>query len=437
MKKILFIALFIVSNASFSQDLMSFNDCLSLVLKNNLDLKTAINSEQIAKYQYMASYGKLLPSVEAININRNTWSSIKDSNTNLFVDQEFKNYEGNIFATFNLFSGFSAINTIRLTKQEDNINKLNVEKIENRVTIDLAQKFITILYLKEIIIANQEQLKSSDKQLELAILKYNSGTISESEVFKLKTQKATEELDLLSNQNRLEDNFISLKQLMNLPLNKEIGLKKPSLALNKNVELDQDKYEIAKKAVELNPTFEISLLKVKKARTALSISRSGLYPTLTARLQYGSNYNPNNIVNPLDYQLENNVLKGLRFNLTIPIFNQFSTLSKIKTNKLNYKQSKIDTELTQNLLSKEFLKVITDAKTSLKKIETSTIAFEFSQKSYEADVLKFELGKININELSTTKMNYNNSQSDLIQSKYELLFNNALVNFYLGDKFEL
>ena len=93
--------------------------------------------------------------------------------------------------------------------------------------------------------------------------------------------------------------------------------------------------------------------------------------------------------------------------------------------------------MEQNRLSKEVLKAITDTKTSIKKSESAAIAFEFSKKSYEADALKFELGKININELNITKMNFNNSQAELIQSKYELLYNNALIKFYLGEPFIL
>jgi outer membrane protein TolC len=73
----------------------------------------------------------------------------------------------------------------------------------------------------------------------------------------------------------------------------------------------------------------------------------------------------------------------------------------------------------------------------LKKNEASSKAFEFSQKSYDADALKFELGKIGINELNVTKASYNYSQAQLIQSKYELLYNNALIKFYLGEKFSL
>ena len=100
-------------------------------------------------------------------------------------------------------------------------------------------------------------------------------------------------------------------------------------------------------------------------------------------------------------------------------------------------QSKVNTQIERDRLSKEVLLAINNVKTSLKKNEASSKAFDFSQRSFDADALKFELGKININELNTSKLIYNNNQAELIQSKYELLFNNALIRFYLGEEFSL
>ena len=436
-KGVLFFVIFVCSNSISGQDFMSFNDCLDLTIKNNLYLKGALNDEAIASYQYKASYGNLLPTILGTVDNKNTWGREIDPKTNLYVDKNIKNYVGNVGANFNLFSGFSVINYIKLAHEELKINKVNIQKVKNEITKDLAQKFITILYLQEIISANQEQIKSSEKELELAILKFSSGTIAESEVFKIKSQKASEEMNLLTNQNHLEDNLICLKQLMNIALEKEINLIKPILNLNENLELNENQYQLTNKAVGINPSYVMSVLKEKKARTDLALQRSSYYPTLTMRLLYGSNYSITDPIVPFKEEFNTNLSKGLRFTLLIPIFSQFDIYSKVKTSKMNYKQSKLNTQIVQNNLSKEVLKAITDTKTAIKKNESSAIAFEFSRKSYEADALKFELGKININELNISKMIFNNSQAELIQSKYELLYNNALIKFYLGDNFSL
>ena len=437
MKNLLFILLFTVTNTVFAQDVMSFQDCLQLAMKNNLELKSAINNEQISKFQYKASYGNLLPNIYGTVDDKSSWGREINPHTNLYSNTDIKNYVGYMNAGYNLFSGFSTWNTIRLSKEGYAIDKTNIKKVENQVTINLAEKFITILYLQEIISANENEIKSSEKQLELATLKFNSGTIAESEVFKINSQKASEELNLLTNQNHLTDNLVSLKQLMNMPLEQEIVLVKPILTLDQNIDIEQNQYDIIKKAVEINPAYTMSLMKEKMARTSLSLARASRYPTLSMRLQYGSNYTNSDPNIVFKEQLKNNEVNIFRLNLVIPIFSQFDNFSKVRTSKLQWKQSKLDTEMKKNELSKDVLKAITDTKTSMKKNEASAKAFEFSQKSYEADALKFELGKININELNVTKATYNNSQAQLIQSKYELLFNNALIKFYLGEDFTL
>lgn len=76
-------------------------------------------------------------------------------------------------------------------------------------------------------------------------------------------------------------------------------------------------------------------------------------------------------------------------------------------------------------------------KLPFKKNEATTKAFDFARKSFEADALKYELGKINSTEFNVTKTNYKNAQAELIRAKYELIFTNGLVHFYLGEDFSL
>ena len=438
MKYLLLFFLFITTTITKAQDALTFSDCLNQALANNLKIKSAGFDERAASYQRRASYGKLLPNVFADAENRNSWGKEIDADTNLFVNQEVRNTEGTVNAFFTLFQGFSVLSSIMIAKQNLEISKTNVQRIKNAVTVELAQRFITALYLQEIIEANEEQIKASDKQLELGTLKFDSGVISESEVFKIRSQKANEELRLLTSQNQLIENVIALKQLMNMPLDKEIVLVKPQLTLNYNVALEEDQESLAERAVKINPLYKISLLEQQKAKYEVSLARAPTLPTITLRLLYRTNYSTGDFAEiPFYEQVDENSLRGIRFYLIIPIFSQFNNLGKIKTSKMRYEQTKVETQMQRNAFSSEVLKAIRDAKTSLKKNESSAAAFEFSQKSYDADALKFELGKININELNTSKLLFNSNQAQLIQAKYELLFNNALIKFYLGEEFSL
>src|SRR5204863_1027337 len=194
---------------------------------------------------------------------------------------------------------------------------------------------------------------------------------------------------------------------------------------------------ITKKAVEIQPSYLMSQFIENKSKTEIALSRAARYPTINLRFQYSSNYSDSDKTLNFTDQLNVNTAYNLRLSATVPIFNQFENKYKIKQNKLDYEKSKIEKQIEGNRLSQVILKAINDAKTAKKKQETSTSAYEFAKKSFETDQLKFEAGKININELNFTKIYYINAQAELIRAKYQYLFNNALVKFYLGEDFSL
>lgn len=436
-KTTIVIVLILQMNLLFSQEKLSYKECLNLVLKNNLLIKSASISEQISVYKLRTNVGQLLPIITGNVDNKYSWGREIDPTTNAFIDKNLKAYTGNLTGLLNLFSGFYNLKAIKSAKQEVEINKALQQKIQNEVTIEVSKKFIEILYFQEIIIADKEQIFGSEKQLEFARLKFESGAISESEVFKIQTQKATEELILVGNENRLTISFIELKQLLNIPLDRKIDLIKPSFFVNEKSKLYENEYEITSKAVAINPSYSMFKWIENKAKTEIGMARSSKMPTLNLKYTYGSNFSDSDPLISYNEQINNNLASVVKLSLVVPIFNQLETKYKIKQNKLLFEQAKIETKIEENRLSKVVLQALNDTKAATKKQEAAAIAYEFAKKSFEADLLKYELGKTNSNDFNFTKSNFRNAQVELINSKYELWFNTGLLNFYLGENFEL
>lgn len=433
-KMIFFFALLQISNLALAQKTLTFSECLYLMESNNFVLKNVAINEEIAHYNLKTKKGKLLPSLTGIGDNKYSWGREIDPTTNSFVNKDFKSYIGSINANYTLFSGFYTLKSIQIGKQEVAITALNHKKMRDEMAIDLAQKYITLFYLQETLLVNQEQIAASNKQLEMAQLKFDSGVIAESEVFKIQAQKSIEELTLITNQNRLASLELDLKQIMNLPLETELKLEKPKVPLFENSLLEENVLEIAKKAVKIHPSFLMYQLMEQKANKEVSLSQSFYFPSLNVKYNYGSTYSTNDPEITFKDQFNANLASSLKLSLVIPIFNQFETTYRIKQTKLAFEQSKIKTKIEENRISKLVIQAISDTKATFKKQEAATIAFKFAQKSYDSDILKYELGKININELNTTKTNFQNAQSELIRCKYELILNTSLIRYYLGEE---
>ena len=418
-----------------AQTILTFEKCLEIAFKNNLNIKNAEISEEIANYQHKGTIAKLLPTVSGSFSNNYSWGRGIDPSTNTFVNQEFNSYSGGLNSGINLFSGFQNINSIKLAKQELESNKTTIQKIKNEIIIEIATKYTNIIYLKEIIKSNEQQITSTQKQLELNQSKFELGYIPESDIFKIKSQLANEQLTLINNINQLSINELDLKQLINLPYTSKITLEPIKDNLFSKLNIDKNDESSINKALEQNPAYQLTLINQKKSKINLALSRAVLYPSLNAGFGINSAYSNNNTFFNFNEQINNNLAYGLSFSLSIPIFNQLQNRFKVKENKLNYQKTLIDTDIEKNRLSKVVIQAINDANASYSKYESSLSALEFSQKSYEADFLKLELGKISTNEFINTKNIYINNQAELIRSKYELMFNQSLVKFYLENIF--
>ena len=419
-----------------AQSIMSFKECLEMALTNNPEIKKAQINEQISYSQFGASKMNLLPNLNARGSNYKYYGRGIDPNTNEFIDNRFNSYSAGLGSSVTLFNGFAQLNSIKLSKQEVEMVRANVQWVKNNVTIDLASKYTSILFVEELIKAKEEQLQGTFKQIKLLEEKFEAGYISESELFKLKSQSAKEELELTTNKNRYSLLMLELRQLMNIPLEKDIRLMKLADALKDYSVLKIDDNSYLGSTVILQPNYQIAKMDIERNKIMMDLKKSPFLPTLSAGLNLGSTYSSTDQNLNFSEQFSANQSYYLYFSLEVPIFNRFQNIARLKQSKLAIKAAMFEFVIQTNEESRILLKALNDAKAARKNYESARFANKFADKSYQADLQKFELGKIDFNSFNTTKVAFIDSQTGLIQAKYELLFNLALLKFYQGQGFE-
>ena len=122
------LVLCLISNIFFGQLKLTLDQCIELAYTNNLTLKKAELSVTISRAELLFNKGRLMPAVYGVIDNKNSWGREIDPVSNDYVDTDFKYYSGIIESTFNLFSGFSVWNSIKSSRQEVAITKMNIEK---------------------------------------------------------------------------------------------------------------------------------------------------------------------------------------------------------------------------------------------------------------------------------------------------------------------
>src|SRR4029077_4251714 len=148
---------------------------------------------------------------------------------------------------------------------------------------------ITVILNRELYENAQFQLNSSNEVLERIKKQVNAGSLPLSNQFTQEAQVATNEVNLINQENALNFSLLQLKQSMQVPASTGLEPVIPDLQLEDTVLplTPEDIYQLATLAM---PEVKSAVLKVESAELALKAAQGSLYPRLTLNGSAQSNY---------------------------------------------------------------------------------------------------------------------------------------------------
>ena len=118
--------------------------------------------------------------------------------------------------------------------------------------------------------------------------------------------------------------------------------------------------------------------------------------------------------------------------ISIPVFNGFSTRNNIKRSQINVKKAQLDLE--QNKLELE-----TNINQAYVDVLNSSKAYDAALKTREARVLaldyskeRFDVGIMNSFDYSQSQARVDNAEAEVIRTKYDYAFRIKVLEFYFG-----
>src|SRR5690606_9238847 len=202
-------------------------------------------------------------------------------------------------------------------------------------------------------------------------------------------------------------------------------------------------YEVYSNAVSNYPDIKVAEYNTEASRLGIKIAKGSLYPSLSFGGQIFNSYS-SNAYDPVTHktisfneQLNRNFGQALGFNLSIPIFNNYRSRANYNIAKLRYQNARASEQLAKNNLNKIINQAVQDLKSAIENYRATESAFISSKDAFEAIQQRYDVGLANSIELNTSQTNYNKAEFDFIQAKYNVIFRNKVIDFYLGNPLTL
>jgi outer membrane protein len=464
----LFFLFFGVSFTGQAQKIWTLEDCINYALENNLDINKQLFTVESNKDALLQSGLSMLPNLNANGTNVWNYGQTVDQYTNTFATSTVRSNNFYISSNVTLFSGLQKLNTYKENKINVLASQYDLDVLKNNISLSVAGYYLDILFNLELLDVAKEQLRITTEQAERIGKLVEAGSSARGDLLNIQAQKATEQLNVVSAENRLYISNLSLQQLIDIPVTNDFRVEKPLL---KDVQPPKEKITaetIFDHAVKTRPEIRSAELRVESAQKRLSIARGYVQPTLSLSGTWGTGYSgvaqqidPNvapvysfdsvgftkisneavmvgqvkNSYRTIAFtdQLRDNSNKSVGFYLNIPIFNGWSGRTAISQAKIQQSQAELDLGIRTRDLRKLIEQAYADASSALQKYSASQDKVSAQAEAFKYAQQKFDVGVMTSFDYNNTKKDLTLAESQLLQAKFDFIFKTTILDFYMGN----
>ena len=420
-----------------AQKKWSLQDCIDYAMENNITLKKSKLQKQSATEDLKGAKAALLPTVSAStnqSVGYQPWkdsgiATVTNGTVNTKVDKTSYNGSYSLSGQWTVWNGGRNTNTIKLDQIAEQQAELSAQETANSIQERIAQIFTQILYLDENVKVNEQTLETSLKNEERGREMVNVGKMSKADLAQLSAQRANDEYSIVEVRSQLENYKLQLKQLLEITDETPFDVAVPEISDEQILAEIPGLQTVYEQALLTRPEIERSQLAIKSSDVSLSLAKAGWMPNVS--VNGGLSTSTNSLSNMgWGSQFKSNVNSSLGLGVSMPIYDGRSTKTSVNKAKIQQLQAQLDLQDQQKTLYSDIQQFWLNAWTNQQKYQAAKSSVESAQQSYDLLSEQSRLGLKNIVELMSGKDKLLSSQQNQLQSKYQTLYNQQMLQFY-------
>jgi outer membrane protein len=438
MKQIgLIVAVFVFFlKAGHAQETWTLERCIDHALQQNIDLKIQQNLNEKAAYNRQQSQWGLLPSVNGWG-NSNFDFRRSTNQNNQITSGTTYNMNYGVSASLNLFSGFTAMNSVAASRFNELAVRESSIMAENILITTVTELFSQVLFQKNLVEIAREQLEISQYEAHRIAATIAVGQLEPAAQYEIDAIVSGNQLQLKRAENELQLLKLKLSQLIELPENTNFNLDSEQFEMNQPSTYPLGILEVYLKASAHYPSILEREYQLNYYHKALHIAKGNMAPILSINGSYGSNFfSTDTLVNgkqtPAGQQFNNYLNPSVGLSLSMPIFNGRSKDFQVKRNRIDLENAAFTLENEKKNIRREIEEALLRLENLKLEYESASDHLRFVEKSFETYREKFRLGLISTTDFMSAQNQLAVAKSDQTRAKYSWIVQRETINLYEG-----
>ena len=445
-KLILVALLFVGITTSAQTKKWTLQDCVDYAIKNNISIQQSELDLETTAIGKKAAIGSFLPSINAnashswnIGLNQNITTGLLQNQTTQFTS-------AGLNSNITIYNGLQNQNKLRKANLSSIAAQYQVSKMKDDISLNVANAFLQILFNKENLKVQKEQLSNDEKQQKKSEELVAAGVVARGDLLDVKATVALDKQKVIAAENNLFLSNLSLAQLLQIEDFQTFDIADVDYQASSSATMLEKPESIVEKAKQDRVELKIAKANLELAEKDVKIAKGAFQPSVTGFYSFSSRVSYSDrilgvdgngvpiISGPLPFfdQFSNNKGHNFGVQLNIPILNGFSAKNNVDRFKIALDRSKISEKQAVLDLERSVYTAITNAKGAMNAYEAAVAAFDARKEAFNYAKEKFAVGMMNSFDYTQSQTLFTNAQSEVLRTKYDYIFKVKIVEFYFG-----
>lgn len=455
----LVLALGTVPVSSVAQQQFTLRDCIDRALAENLVLRDQQIAVHIAQENLKQSKLDFLPSVNATWDWRRVYGTTFDFVQFRRLNEATSFSAPGITANLVLFDGLAKYYTLKQNQALLNASQQSQARLTNDLLTTLMALYLQLVVDRANLQVLESRLALFQAQRERTEILYNAEAATEADLKTLEAQVGLEEVNRISQQNRIAQDELQLAQLLQLdPLAPVEFIAPEDVPEDALAEPIAPLAEVLGYALVHMPEIAEAEANIQAAGYAAKVAKAGRMPVLTLSGGLNSNYSSNGgipVVDSVDIagvtfpqtvglertayfqQLSDNFSQFVGFTLSVPILNGWQVNRAVSVAHFNEQRSRLALQTAQNTLTQTVQTAHLDATAAQARYQALRKQVEAARTAFSLTEARFNAGATDFFTYRDALNTQTESELQLQQAKFDLLFKRKIVDFYAGKPLDL
>lgn len=412
--------------------ILTFSEAVKIALENNVDLKIQQNEQYFNQAQKNTAMARMGPSVSVFAQGwRVQGNQFIEQEARVVNDAETQNVFGSVDASIMIFNGLNRVTAIRQANATLEAQQYFVNRTRQDVITDVSNQYLKCLLDMELLIIAEQDLEARQAQLKQISAFVEAGTRAKVDEYNQIAEVKSAELLAFRAAVRLRNDRALLLQTLLIDPQTEYDLSAPSWELNLTTFKDYELEDLFSQALANRSDYLSAQKRELAADRGVWLARTDALPSLSGFGSLNSFYSDASIPS-LESQFDSNLRTEYGLRLNIPIFNGLQNRQIHIRAKVDYENTKLNSERLKNQVQTEVITAYQGYEDALTNYEVTEAQLEAAQVSFDLEEERYELGNSDLILYTQANQRLTQAKGDYAQAKYTVLFQNILLQYAIG-----